>query len=119
MRVHLTIGDILDLIKYGAPQVGSPRGACQCRRCKRLGFDPWAGKIPWRRKWQPTPVFLPWKSHGQRSLAGKSPGVTRVRHDLATKQQQKSHQSKPEAEEYSSGHLWTLLVTFRVELETF
>ena len=35
-------------------------------------FDPWVGKIPWRRKWQPTPVFLPEKSHGQRSLAGYS-----------------------------------------------
>ena len=40
--------------------------ACQRRRC---GFDPWVEKIPWRRKWQPTPVFLPGKSHGQRRLA--------------------------------------------------
>ena len=32
---------------------------CQCRRCKRCGFDPWVGKIPWMRAWQPTPVFLP------------------------------------------------------------
>ena len=37
------------------------------------GFDPWAGKIPWRRNWQHTPVFLPGKFHGQRSLAGHSP----------------------------------------------
>ena len=44
--------------------------ACQCRRC---GFNPWVRKIPWRRKWQATPIFLPWKSHGQRSLAGYSP----------------------------------------------
>ena len=36
-------------------------------------FDPWIRKIPWRRKWQPTPVFLPGKTHGQRSLAGYSP----------------------------------------------
>ena len=36
------------------------------------GFDPWVGKIPWKRKWQPTPVFLPGKSHGQWSLAGCS-----------------------------------------------
>ena len=43
---------------------------CQCRRRKRLGFSPWVGKIPWRRKWQPTPVFLPGESHGQRSLVG-------------------------------------------------
>ena len=47
--------------------------ACQCRRHKRLGFDPWVRKIPWRRKWQPTPVFLPGKSHGQRSLEGYIP----------------------------------------------
>ena len=37
------------------------------------GFDPWVGKIPWRREWQPTPVFLPGEFHGQRSLAGHSP----------------------------------------------
>ena len=36
-------------------------------------FDPWVGKIPWRREWQPTPVFLPGKPHGQRSLVGYSP----------------------------------------------
>ena len=41
-------------------------------QCRRPAFDPWVGKIPWRRKWQPTPVFLPGKSHGQRSLAGYS-----------------------------------------------
>ena len=40
---------------------------------RRLGFDPWVGKIPWRRKWQFTPVFLPGESNGQRSLAGYSP----------------------------------------------
>ena len=38
-----------------------------------MQVDPWVGKIPWRRKWQPTPVFLPEKSHGQRSLVGYSP----------------------------------------------
>ena len=37
---------------------------CQCRRYKRPGFDPWVGKIPWKRKWQPTPGFLPEESHG-------------------------------------------------------
>jgi len=36
-------------------------------------LDPWVGKIPWRRAWQPTPVFLPGESHGQRSLASYSP----------------------------------------------
>ena len=47
--------------------------ACQCRRHKRHGFNPWVRMIPWRRKWQPTPVLLPGKFHGQRSLAGYSP----------------------------------------------
>ena len=67
---------------------GGKESACQFRRCRRLRFDPWVGKIPWRRAWQPTPVFLPGKSHGQRSLAGYSPwGCKRVGHGLATKQQ--------------------------------
>ena len=39
----------------------------------RRGFDPWVGKIPWEREWQPTPVFLPGEFHGQRSLADYSP----------------------------------------------
>ena len=43
------------------------------RRHKRHLFDPWVGKIPWRRAWQLTPVFLPGESHGQRSPAGYSP----------------------------------------------
>ena len=56
-------------------------------RLKRPEFNPWVGKIPRRKKWQPTPIFLPGKFHGQRSLAGYSPwGHERVRHDLATKQ---------------------------------
>ena len=56
--------------------IGLPRwlsgkeSSCQRRRHR---FDPWVGKIPWRRKWQPTPVFLPGKSHGQRNLEGYSP----------------------------------------------
>ena len=67
---------------------GGARGkesVCQCRRCKRCGFDPWVKKIPWSKKWHPTPVFLPGKFHGQRSVAGYSPmGLWRVRHDWAT-----------------------------------
>ena len=46
---------------------------CHCRRCKRGRFDPWVRKIPRRRAWQPTPVFLPGESHGQKSLAGYGP----------------------------------------------
>ncbi|XDA89333.1 hypothetical protein R6Z07M_018977 [Ovis aries] len=59
----------------------------QGRRFKRHGFDPWIRKILWKRKWQPTPVFLLGKSHGQRSLVGYSPwGCKRVGHDLVNKQ---------------------------------
>ena len=47
--------------------------ACQFRRCRRPRFDPWVGKIPWYRAWQPSPVFLPGESHGQRSLARYGP----------------------------------------------
>ena len=45
--------------------------ACQSRRCKRHGFYPWVGKIPWSKKWQPIPVFLPGEFLGQ-----QSPGAT-------------------------------------------
>ena len=50
----------------------------------RLGFNPWIGKIPWRRAWQPTPVILPGESYGQRSLAGYSlvHGVTKSQMQL-------------------------------------
>ena len=59
---------------------GGPSGtesACQCRRHKRHGFNSLVGKIPWRRTWQPMPVFLPGKSHGQKSLEGYSPWACR------------------------------------------
>ena len=71
---------------------GSPGGAsckeptCQYRRHKGHGFYPWVRKIPWRRKSQPTPVFLPGKSHGQKSLVGYSPwGLQRVGHDSSNR----------------------------------
>ena len=52
------------------------------QKAQRHRMDPWIGKIPWSRKWHPTPVFLPGKSHGQRDLVGYSPwGLKRVRHD--------------------------------------
>ena len=47
--------------------------ACKCRRRKRHRFNPWVWKSPWRRAWQPAPLFLPGESHGQRTLAGYSP----------------------------------------------
>ena len=68
---NLTKTDLTSGKKLGLPRwLSGKESACQCRRC---GFNPWAGKIPWKRKWQPTPVFLPGKSYGQRSLAGYSP----------------------------------------------
>ena len=71
----------------GLPSLGSHRvghdwrdlaAAAACLLCGRPGFDPWVGKIPWRRKWQPTPVFLPGESHGWRSLLGYSPWGRKV-----------------------------------------
>ena len=59
------------------------KNSLQCQRC---GFDSWVRKMPWRRKWQPTPVFSPGTSHGLKSLAGYSSWGRRVGHDLATKQ---------------------------------
>ena len=61
----------------------SKESTYQCRKC---WFDPWVENIPWRRKWQPTPVFLPGNSHEQRSLEGYGPwDRIRVGHNLATK----------------------------------
>ena len=52
---------------------------------QEMGVDPWVWKIPWRRKWLPTPVFVPGEFHGQRSLAGHSPwGCKRVGKDWVT-----------------------------------
>ena len=59
--------------------VKNPR---HCRRLKGYRFDPWVRKIPWRRKWQLTPVFLPGKSHGQRSLVGYSPWGQKESHGV-------------------------------------
>ena len=62
------------------------RSAVQETWVRSLGQE-----IPWRKKWKPTPVFLPGKSHGQRSLVGYSPlGHQRFRHDLASEQQQQN-----------------------------
>ena len=52
---------------------GGSDGKSVCLQCGRPGFNPWVGKIPWRRKWQSTLVFLPGESHGQGSLVGYSP----------------------------------------------
>ena len=74
---------------------------CQCRRHKRDRFNPWVKKITWSRKWQPAPVFLPGKFHGQRSLAGYSPWGCRVGHDYAH-----MHTHTHTHEHTGSGALW-------------
>ena len=62
-----------------AKEYSSPGGASgeeptyQCRRCKIHVFDSWVGKMPWRRAWQPPPVFLPGKSHSSRNLVSYGP----------------------------------------------
>ena len=57
--------------------LSSKASSSQNRRCR---FSPWVGKIPWRRKWQPTPVFLPGESHGRRSLWTTVHGVAKLSH---------------------------------------
>ena len=74
-------GDGCLLLEMGKVSIceGFPGGtsdkeaAGQCRRLWTCECDPWVGRIPWRKKWQPTPVFLLRESHGQRSLAGYRP----------------------------------------------
>ena len=77
-KLFLTLSYIQKSTHYGI-FLGFPGGTsvkeptCQCRRHKKLGFNPWVWKIPWKREWLPTPVFLPGGYHGQRSLMGYSP----------------------------------------------
>ena len=72
-HLRSTEGTYFNIIKWvQASQVGASRKepACQCRRHRRSGFNPWVWKIPWSRKWKPTPIFLPGNFHGKRSLVG-------------------------------------------------
>ena len=71
-QCFLLEGGILPLRGFPGGASGK-EPASQCRRCKGCGLDPCVGKLPWRRAWPPTPVFLPGESHGQRSLGGCSP----------------------------------------------
>ena len=103
------------------------KSACQYRRNWRCSVNPWVGKTPCRRKWQPTPVFLSGKSHGQKILAGYSPwGLIRVEHNLATNQQCKymehficmylKHLIKGPLSVWYSGEGW-LHLAFKPELD--
>ena len=75
---HKQLLNDTSVLKGNSECLRLPRGrsgkepTCQCRRHRRHWFNPWVRKIPWRRKWQPTLVFLSGKSHGQRTLAGHS-----------------------------------------------
>ena len=75
-KLYLTLA-IWWTVAQGLPGANGKEPACQCRRCKIHGFDPWIGKMAWRRAWQCTSVFLPGESHGQRSLAATVCGVTK------------------------------------------
>ena len=55
---------------WWSPALVVKKPACRCRKHRRPRFDPWGRKIPWRRAWQPTLIFLPGESDGQRSPAG-------------------------------------------------
>ena len=81
--------------------------ACQCRRCRRCGFNPWVRKMPWRRKGQPTPVFLPGESHGERNLGGYTLWVTKSQTWLNLAQLQ-----------WSKYGLIALRTSFEVEIQT-
>ena len=72
-------------VDYPYTYTFSPHRPVHCLQCRRPGFNSWVRKIPWRRKWQPTPVSLPAESQGQRSLAGYSSRCCRSWNDLATK----------------------------------
>jgi len=72
-------------------QSGLPGGSVVKKihlQCRRHGFDPWVQEIPWKRKWQPTPVFLPREPQGKKNLGGYSPWGCRISHNLAVEQQQ-------------------------------
>ena len=66
-------GGSLSEFTPGNPWHSGEEPACQSRRHKRCGFNPWMGKVAWRRPWLPAPVFMPGESHGQRSLGGCRP----------------------------------------------
>ena len=72
--VYMTVFSVMYGKTAGLPGgISGKETTCQCRRLKGHVFDPWVRKIPLRRAWQPSPVFLPGESHGQRSLADYSP----------------------------------------------
>ena len=102
---HIAISSLVGKVKtkfshYTQPTLCVRENGLRCLSSKEsscpageAGNDPWVGKTPWKRKWQPTPLFLPGKSHGQRSLVGYSTGVgyKRVGYNLVAEQKQKEY----------------------------
>ena len=85
--------------------------ACQFRRHKRLGFNSWVRKIPWRRAWRHTSVFLPEKSHGQRSLAGYSPWGHKELDTTELTQHTCKHFSRSDQRHLSNDTLLAIMIT--------
>ena len=97
---------------FPSDSLSGKESACQSRRCRshrRCGFGPWVGKIPWSRKWPPTPVLLSWKSHGQRSLVGYSPWALKESDTTeltkTTTNKQKQHNTRNMRGEIISGSI--------------
>ena len=81
--------------KTGLPRwLSDKESTCQCRKPRRCRFNPWVGKIPWRRKWQPTSVFLPGETHGQRSLESTVHRVTKSQTRLSAHTHTHTHTQK-------------------------
>ena len=78
-RSWTRLSDFTSFLRWASLWFSGKESTCQCKRHR---LDPWVGTIPWRRKWQPIPVFLPGKSHGQKSLAGYSPWGPKSRTQL-------------------------------------
>ena len=80
MKILMSI--IITYEVIGLPRwLSGEESACNAGDAKTLRFNPWVGKIPWSRKWQPTPVFLPGESCGHKSLVGYSLWSRRVGRD--------------------------------------
>ena len=83
MYIHIYMCVYVYLYYMWLPRwLNGKESTCRCKDTGH-GFDPWVGKIPWRRAWQPAPAFLPGESHELRSLVGYSPEGHRVEHDWA------------------------------------
>ena len=106
----------LSIYFWLAHRLSGKESACQCRR---RGFDPWVGKIPWRRAWQPTSVFLPGESPRTEEPGGlQSMGSQRVGHDWVTKSSTGFFRGKnrQEANEATEFLVWvTMRMTQRTE----